>query len=309
MCAKGMEDITQIEINEILKIKSSIFLPGRVVFETKNISKLIEKSQSIIKLYEFVQECDNLDDVKPFDLKGTFRVSASSDSWRSVDVEKKVGENFFKFGNKVDLKNPEKIVFVEIIDKRIFIGIDLTPTLLSKREYRIKINNQSINACIAYGLIRLSGYNGKGVFLDSFGKDGIIAIEALRYKKGKVFVVDELFSHVKSIEVNAKLEGIRKALNVSRVEVEWLDTKFQESEVSCFATIVPYVTRNTPEKDIRKIYDELFYQLKFIMEKKSKIVFIAPDLTLLREMCPFKLVEDRKVATSNLIYDVLCYQK
>ena len=45
------------------------------------------------------------------------------------------------------------------------------------------------------------------------------------------------------------------------------------------------------------------------MKKKGKMIFIAPDLTLLREICKFKLIEDRKVATSNLIYDVLCYQK
>jgi len=309
MCAKGMEDITQLEIEEILKTKSSILIPGRVVFETKNISKLIDKSQSIIKVYEFIQECKSLEEIKPFDLKKTFRVSAVSDSLRSVDVEKKVGELFFKLGNKVDLKNPEKIIFIEILDGKIFVGIDMTPILLSKREYRIKIHNQSISACIAYGLVRLSGYNIKNIFLDPFGKDGIIAIEALKYKKGNVFTVDELFTNVKSIEINSKLAGVRKDLNVSRVEIEWLDTKFQEGEVCCLATIVPYVTRNTPEKDIRKIYEELFYQLEFILKKKGKMIFIAPDLTLLREICKFKLIEDRKVATSNLIYDVLCYQK
>ena len=115
MCAKGMEDITQLEIDEILKVKSSVLIPGRVLFETKTVSKLIDKSQSIIKLYELIQECKILDEVKAFDLKGTFRVSAVSDSMRSVDVEKKVGEIFFKFGNKVDLKNPEKTIFVEIV--------------------------------------------------------------------------------------------------------------------------------------------------------------------------------------------------
>jgi 23S rRNA G2445 N2-methylase RlmL len=256
-----------------------------------------------------VQECKSLDEVEAFDLKGTFRVSAVSDSLRSVDIEKKVGEIFFKFGNKVDLKTPEKIIFVEMIEGRIFIGVDLTPTLLSKREYRIRIHNQSINACIAYGLVRLSGYDAKKILVDSFAKDGVVAIEALKFKKGKVYAVDELFNNVKSIEVNAKLAGVRKELNVSRVEAEWLDTKFQENEIQCFVSVVPYVTRNTPEKDIKKIYDELFYHLEFIMKKKGRMVFIAPELLLLKEMCKFTLVEERKVATSNLIYDVLIYEK
>ncbi len=309
MCAKGMEDITQIEIEEILKIKSLILIPGRIIFETKNVEKLIKKSQSIIKIYELIQECKSLEEIKAFDLKRTFRVDAVSDSIRSVDVEKKVGEIFFKFGNKVDLKNPEKVVFIEIIEGRIFVGIDRTITLLSKREYRIRVNNQSINACIAYGLVRLSGYNGKNIFLDSFAKDGIIAIEAIRYKKGNVYAVDELFNNVKSIEVNAKLAGVRKGLNISRMETEWLDTKFKESEIDCYTAVVPYVTRNTPEKEIRKLYEELFYQLEFIMKKNGRMIFIAPDLSLLKEMCKFKIVEERKVATSNLVYDVLGYVK
>jgi hypothetical protein len=45
------------------------------------------------------------------------------------------------------------------------------------------------------------------------------------------------------------------------------------------------------------------------MKKKGRMVFIAPELSLLKEMCKFNLVEERKVATSNLIYEVLIYEK
>ena len=130
MCAKGMEDITQLEIEEILKVKSSILIPGRVVFETKNISKLIDKSQSIIKVYEFIQECKFLEEIKPFDLKKTFRVSAVSDSLRSVDVEKKVGELFFKLGNKVELANVTGILnIIAGAGAAILFGIFLLPVI------------------------------------------------------------------------------------------------------------------------------------------------------------------------------------
>ena len=49
---KGLEDIAIKEIKEIIKAEAKLITPGRLQFETKNIDKLIKKSQSIVKIYE-----------------------------------------------------------------------------------------------------------------------------------------------------------------------------------------------------------------------------------------------------------------
>ncbi|MDP3918864.1 MAG: THUMP domain-containing protein [Nanoarchaeota archaeon] len=313
ICAKGLEDITQLEIKELIKVESLILIPGRIVFETTKVKTLIEKSQSIIKIYELKQECKSIDEIKSFKLDSTFRIRCSrigEHDFRSLDIEKDIGEKFFQAGNIVDLKNPQMIIFIDIVDDNYFVGINLTPELLSKREYRIKIHNQSINACIAYGLVRLSDFNAKKLLVDPFPKDGVIVIEASLYKKGMINAFASEFRDVRNVEINSKLAGIRKDINMSRIEVEWLDTKFGKEEVDCVVSTIPYPSKSLSEKEVKKLYKELWHQLDFIVKKKGKVVFISPKVELLKEMNKtFKIVEEREVATSKLNYYVVIFSK
>ena len=52
ICIKGLEDVAIKEIKEILKVEAKKILDGRLEFEAKDVKKLIEKSQSLIKVYE-----------------------------------------------------------------------------------------------------------------------------------------------------------------------------------------------------------------------------------------------------------------
>ncbi|MDP3728504.1 MAG: THUMP domain-containing protein [bacterium] len=313
ICPKGLEDITQKEIKEILDVLSKVVLPGRVLFSTSSLAKLLKKTQSIIKVYSLQQECSDLKEIKVFSVITPFRVVCSrfgEQSFNSQDVEKIIGEKFHKGGNSVDLKNPKSIVFIDIIDEKIFVGVDQTPELLSKRKYRVKIHNQSLNACIAYGLVRLSGYNAKKILLDPFCRDGIISIEALIYKKGKVIAYDSLFPNVRSTEINATLAKVRKDLQVSRIETEWLDTKFGEEEVDCVVTAVPFVSKTLRENEVKNLYKDFFYHVSFILKKKGRVVCIAPHLVLFKSMCEgLEIVEEREVSTNNLSYSVVVFKK
>jgi len=313
ICSQGLEDITQIELKEILKAASKIVAPGRVSFSTTNVQKLITKTQSVIKVYELKQQCSTVEEIETFPIVAPFRVVCSKRGGfplGSQDVERVVGEKFFQQGNAVDLEKPKTIVFVDMIDDSILVGVDLTPALLSKRDYRIKIHNQSINACIAYGLVRLSGYKKGETLLDPFAKDGVIVIEAARYQKGKILAYDSLFPNVRNVEINAKLAGVRKEITVGRIDVEWLDTKFEEREVDCVVSAVPFPSKSVAEKDVKKIYKELFYHLEYVMSKKGKVVLIAPTVDLLLQMVEhFRVIERRTVATSSLFYHVVVLQK
>ena len=313
ICPNGMEDISQKEIKEILKAKSTVLVHGRVCFETKSVEKLISKTQSIMKVYELKQTCVKHEEIETFFVESPFRVVCSrKDEYGlgSQEVEKIVGEKFFLQGNTVDLRNPKSIVFIDIVEGKIFVGLDLSPVLLSKREYRVKIHNQSINACVAYGLVRLSGYTGKRVFIDPFCRDGIIAIEAARFKKGKIFAYDALFPDVRSTEINATLAHVRKEINISRIEIEWLDTKFVEEEVDFIVSAVPFVSKTLKENEVKRLYKEFFYHVSFILKKKGTVVCIVPQAELLKSMCEgLKVVEEREISTSNLSYSVVVFRK
>ncbi|MSR86403.1 hypothetical protein EXS74_03330 [Candidatus Woesearchaeota archaeon] len=313
ICPQGMEDITQKEIKELLKISSKVVMPGRVLFDTDAVQKLITKTQSIIKVYAFKQECKNFKDIQTFPVVSPFRVVCSNKGGEDISsqqIEKDVGAEFFAKGNTVDLKNPKTIVFVDVLDDRILVGVDCTPELLSRRKYRIKIHNQSLNACIAYGLVRLSGYCGKKMFVDPFAKDGVIVIEAVLYKKGKIIAYDALFPHVKNVEINATLAHVRKDITISRIEPEWLDTKFQDEEIDFLVTALPFVSKTQRENEVKVLYKDFLSHVSFILHKKGRLVVIAPSLTLFKEMAQnLKIVEERTVSTSNLHYAVIVFKK
>jgi 23S rRNA G2445 N2-methylase RlmL len=313
ICAKGLEDINQLEIKEILGAESEVVIPGRVKFSTGKIDLFISKTQSAMKVYELKQEPKEVEAIIPFEVEEPFRVSCSRKGdhmFTSNSVEKEVGETFFNQGNKVDLTKPKTIVFIDIVNDTIFVGIDLTPKLLSKREYRLRTHNQSINACIAYSLIRLAGYEQGKLLLDPFPKDGVVVIEALLFSKGKVYAIDPEFSTIKKIEINSKLAGVRKEVNLSRSELEWVDTKLQKGEVDCVVSSPPFPSRHMPEKEVDKLYKEFWHQMSFILNKESKIVLIAPTLQKLRESCQgFKVVEERVVGTSAIAYEVVIFKK
>jgi len=313
ICPQGLEDITQKELKEILKVSSSVLVSGRVCFESKSVEKLLLKTQSIMKLYELKQTCTKHEEIETFPVVSPFRVVCSrKDEYvlGSQDVEKIVGEKFFLQGNTVDLKNPRTIVFLDIVEGKIFVGVDMSPVLLSKRTYRVKIHNQSINACVAYGLVRVSGYTGKKIILDPFCRDGIIAIEAARYKKGNIYAYDALFPNVRSTEINATLAGVRKEVNISRIETEWLDTKFGKEEVDFIVSAMPFVSKTLKENEVKRLYKEFFYHVAFILKKKGRVVCIVPHAELLKSMCEgLKIVEEREVSTSNLSYSVVVFGK
>jgi len=317
ICIKGLEDVAIKEIKGLLKVDAKKILDGRLEFEAKDVKKLIEKSQSLVKVYELwgklkfkdLDEIKNYVEKKKLKIDDKFKTSCHRDGehdFNSQTVEREVG---MVIDGQHDLKDPEKIVFVDIMDSTFLFGLDLTKKLLSKREYRVKVSNQSINACIAYSMVRLSGYKG-GLLLDPFCKDGIIIIEAAKYKKGRVNGFDDLFHNIRSCEINSKLAQLNKEINLSRIDIEWLDTKFKEGEVEHVVTAIPYPSKHVLEKKIKKIYDQFLYQLKYVLSKKGKVVVIGQNMGLFKEMLSdFKVKESRIVKTGGLEQEMVIFTK
>lgn len=198
-CLEGLEEITQLEIKEILKAKSEVIIPSRVKFKVRNENELtnfICNTRSSIKVYKLIDkiEFSTLEDliikakkIKFPNIKGPFAVKcdrSGEHNFNSIDIEKEFGNITNKEGKlKVDLKNPTTIVIVDIINDHCLIGVDYTGIKLSKRDYRIKLIPNSLNPCLAYSMIRISEVNDKEKILDPFCRSGEIIIEAVLFLK------------------------------------------------------------------------------------------------------------------------------
>lgn len=79
---------------------------------------------------------------------------------------------------KVNLEDPDIIVFCFLRGNECCIGIDFAGFDLSKREYKIYNQTNTPNAGFAYCTVRFAGYAGKEVLLDPLCGVGILPLEA-----------------------------------------------------------------------------------------------------------------------------------
>lgn len=228
----------------------------------------------------------------------------------SMDIAKELSEHIFdKVKCSADFKNPEIIIYVYIFNENCHIGVDYAGFDLSKRDYKVYLHPEAMKGTTAYFMLCIGNYNKNMVLLDPFCGSGVIPIEAAYFSSGfpinafrkekfqfiKIGIVDEKFlqkfdkkikfkgkiygydsqmRHINASKQNAKIGGVEKLINFSRVDVEWLDTKFKKAEIDLIVTDLPHITKWN-EKKIRKIYDEFFYQAEFTLKKNGRIVSIS----------------------------------
>ncbi|HII15676.1 MAG TPA: methyltransferase [Nanoarchaeota archaeon] len=337
----GIEDIAIKEIEELTKAKAKQILPGRLLFECseKAINELIYVARSVTRVclllskfrFKTVEDIEKeLNKIK-FNVQGTFAAKCSRrgvHAFDSHEVEVLVGN---AVNGKVDLENPDTVIYADIVDYDCIIGILLTRKELQKRDYRVKANPQSVNACVAYAMIRISGWKKSESLLDPFCKDGVVAIEAALYagniprgffsndgkiaavdkkiKKGelKAYAYDPLMPNVRSAEINAKLASVNKQITFSRTDLDWLDTKFGKSSVDNIITAFPSMHE---DREIEKMAKEFFYQAEYILKKKGKIVIAARKPELVKKYAEkFKITEERQITIGELSYMVFIFEK
>ena len=110
---------------------------------------------------------------------------------------------------------------------------------------------------------------------------------------------------------NAKLAGVDKLVGFSKVETDWLDTKLDARKIDLVISKIPCPSNHYPESDARKIYKELFYQSEFFMKKKGRMVLMAENLTLFKEMVTkdFKIIGEDQLYSGKQALDVVIIEK
>ena len=177
ICSKGIEDITALEIKELINSKAEI-KDSCVLFDIKRLEELCllcYKAQSVDKIlflfnnFEFKNNDDLFEKIKEYankislnewlNKKSTFRVSSEiiNNSISSAEVNEGVGEIIFeRFRNKVDLENPELVFFVFINSNDCYLGIDFAGIELQKRQYKVLGHAAALRSTIAYSLVRIA---------------------------------------------------------------------------------------------------------------------------------------------------------
>ena len=255
---------------------------------------------------------------------------------------------FKKSNNKIkpDVKDYGVIFLFYIVDNKCYFGIDFAGFELNKRGYKIFLHPNSLRGTIAYALVRENNFKKKDVMLDPFSRDGVIAIEAALYannfsvnyykkdkfaflklklnidfdelfknidkkrkeSKTKIYNYDHLFKYVDFSKKNAKIAGVDKYINFSRVELEWLDIKFKKESVDEIITNPPS-SKNT---NLDKIYNEFFYQAEYILKKNGLIALISKMPELIKkhaEKHNFIIAKEKDIWSGEQQLKIMVFKK
>ena len=214
---------------------------------------------------------------------------------------------------KVDLKQPDTLLTIIMFPTELVCCIDLVGVDMASRPYKVFAHPASVNGVVAYSAARLAGATKESTVLDPFCDCATIPIEialwqenssgflfsrdfvALRYpqfanafdqkikdlKKNKVEGTPNIYAFEPQLRVmlqakkNIKLSGVQDAIACSKVTTDWIDAKFEEQQVDCIVSKPPQISKRTPSaKQIHKIYDELFYQARYILKKEGAVALL-----------------------------------
>jgi len=235
-------------------------------------------------------------------------------------------------------------VFFCLTKKRCYAGIDFVGFDLSRRSYKIFQHPADIKGTIVYSLIRLADYGKNEVLLDVFSGSGTIPIEAAlfsskfpvryfdkekfifsKFEKFKKFDFNKLFgkldreisdykpriynvdlsmNNINYAKKNSKLAGVDKKISFSRMDAEWLDTKFEKGKIDKIITKMPNSNGN-------ELYNEFFYQAEFILNDKGKIVLIGNEEMIKKYSSKYKfeISSQREIFSGEMKYNVFILTK
>lgn len=228
-----------------------------------------------------------------------------------------------KAAPKVSLTEPDIIIHVHHTSLDWVVGVDLVGIDVSSRDYKLFMLSISPKGTVAFNLLLTAGYEGKGVLIDPFCNGGVIAIEAAALSAGKpihcfrrnefaflklpqfsnvdsqkffdkihkgvkkheskINAFSESFKDIAAAKKNAKVADLNKEITFSRLEVDWLDTKFDKASIDFIVTIPPQASKANRELDVFKVYRELVSQADYALKREGKMVVMLRDDALMKK--------------------------
>jgi 23S rRNA G2445 N2-methylase RlmL len=236
----GLEEVGIRVLN-----KGKILNPGVIEFPTtkKELNTLKENPTCFQYIYELILKTNKISEIKKIDfskIKPPFRTKVrkkKGGDLSSQEIEQEIGKHIYlKYKKEVSLNNPETIVLIEIIDKEIYVGLETNTEKLSKREYRIKTNRNSLPGDIAYAMLKIADFKPTQTLLDPFCETGEIAIEATKIGK-KIIATDENPYNIKKAKLNAEIA--QAEIDFKNRSIDWLDTELEKNSISKIITNPP----------------------------------------------------------------------
>lgn len=204
MVAKTFRGLEEVLHNELENLGATNLIKGNRMVEFTGNQEMLYKANfhlrtalKILKpIFEFkvknedelYKSIQTIDWSNYFDLKNTFSVDSvvfsnnfSHTKYVALKVKDAIVDQFReKFGKRpyVDADDPDLRINIHISNETCTVSLDSSGDSLHKRGYRIKTNKAPLNEVLAAGMILLSGWDQKSLFIDPMCGSGTLIIEA-----------------------------------------------------------------------------------------------------------------------------------
>lgn len=269
------------------------------------LGRTFEKTLFVIAQYPFANQEELLAKLPNLSeyITGSFHVECDREGehdFNSFEIQNELDKTIQKqTAKEIKHKHPDVPLFAIIRGDQFYLGIDYAGLDLAKRDYRIFLGRESIRGNIAAGLLHIGDYQSQHTLLDPFCHHGEIIIEAAllarnisvnkhlknklycmkqhsldqhdapRDAHGTIHCLDPHFGHVNAARKNAKIAGIVKDITFSRMQLEWLDTKFEHGSID---RIITLPQQPTEERKLINFYDDLFRTAKLLLTENGTLV-------------------------------------
>ncbi len=332
----GIEDIVKREVLENMDAKviyPFMNLQGRVLVETEEKNKsLLLKLRSIyhairyIGSFEISPEEEGLETIykKVYETEipeiedvESFRVTSKRigiHSFKSVDIQKIAGKAVLdRYKKKVDLKNYDVEIIVDVIGKRCWIGVNLTKESLYRRFERPFNHFAAIKPPLAYAMLRLADIQTGNLLLDPMCGGGTIPIEAAQVygSKIRIFGSDSSKTSIEGAKKNAEAAGIKDLVQFCILDVREIDRVFKK--VDRIVTNPPYGVRMGEWKKLKSFYAEFLEVFYKVLPEDGILVLITLRATSFRSLVfrsrHFTISHERVVEAGGLYPHIFVLRK
>ncbi len=322
----GLEDIVlkeAIEKIDILEAESKIGnIGGRVSIKVpkSQINKIftlrsIEHIIQLIKTFKIKAHPNGLNQIynEVYDcnipLNSTFRVTCErigKHDFTSINVQRVAGQALVdKYRKKVDLKNPETIVRVDVIHDLCIIGIQITRKSLRIRYPKVFHHYSALNPIIAYAMLRLANVKPGDKILDAFCGSGTIIIEAAQvWENLDLLGIDISPKSVEGAWKNSEAAGVKDKVKFLVGDSTKLKNFLPENwKFDKVISNLPFGIRSSRLKIIPKIYQDFLNSIKPFLKENSIICLLTIHKNLLENISKelsYSILESRPIIHGGL---------
>ena len=156
----------------------------------------------------------------------------------------------------------------------------------------------------------------EGTLLDSTSLDPNFSLDKFfekldKYtdKKFNIIGSDPQMKNITASVKNSKVAGINNFLEFRRVEISWLDIKYEKNSVDKIISFIPAGTRH--ENSTVKVFKDMFYRLEYILKSKGEIIIAAvhPEMFIEASKEYFEVVREEELYSGEQPVTVLFFRK